>query len=704
MDVLRIFMKEIYDFEMSDEQLHGYLDEKSNSLKIGNVLKDPLLHSNLTFRHIWKSITGVYPSRLIGKYFMTLPGIDKKNINIQQIWGLLIQINPVYQFISMDTKSLEQVQKTFEASMQTNVLNVKRELAVKFCYRYGIEPSDIDSDKSVFCIFKDAMFSKNGVNRLQRISTKLAKMTDKDVVSIPNTLNTVSEYFSLSEKIILNYELYTTNIFNKSVNNIIEFQESNLTVFDVINHVCSIDASFYRFLIGTTVIYWDSGDALTNNRLDILLKAANNHTSKNVVLFNSVENKTFLKTNNMYNIVYDVVDPFLLNFVPKLAEVSVTIGEYLYPISPPLSSKTNNSIYYCLYNEKPDETNPSYKYYYESLNRYIAPSQNVAMKIMDHVKSKHVYVISDTIESNSLINSDFVEHQWTAHFSTTCPYSVLGTAQYHPKMNVLLYDQFLLKYIHENQINVNTLNPCKKGKNVVVLVDNRENIFSVISLFITMWNLVQSEWSVVVICNDDNYGYFKNFFGDKVEYIRKFSLPSKKFLIDIYNDLLKDPFFWNSFMDYEKLLFVQDDGMIVKKGVEEEFLKYDYVGGPWKKEWATDNPNKFLKEQINPDLVGNGGVSLRNIKLMKRCCEKYKHISKQLHYDRMQQQPEDVFFSYCCVQEKANLPTYEKAKYFASEQVISDTDSAFGFHKTWVYHMLPDIEKMFNNYLNTCRL
>ena len=704
MDVLRIFMKEIYDFEMSDEQLHGYLDEKSNSLRIGNVLKDPLLHSNLTFRHIWKSITGVYPSRIIGKYFMTLPGIDKKNINIQQIRGLLIQINPVYQFISMDINSLEQVQRTFEASMQANVLNVKRELAIKFCYRYGIEPSDVDSDKSVFSIFKDAMFSKNGINRLQRISTKLAKLTDKDDVIIPNTLNTVSEYFSLSEKIILNYELYTTNVFNKSVNNIIEFQESNLTVFDVINHVCSIDASFYRFLIGTTVIYWDSGDALTNNRLDILLKAANNHTSKNVVLFNSVDNKTFLNTNNMYNLVYDVVDPFLLNFVPKLAEVSVTIGEYMYPISPPLSSKTNNSIYYCLYNENQDETNISCKYYYESLNRYIAPSQNVALKIMEHVKSKHVYVISDTIDSNSLINSDFVEHQWTAHFSTTCPYSVLGTAQYHPKMNVLLYDQFLLKYIHENQINVHTLNPCKKGKNVVVLVDNRENIFSVISLFITMWNLVQSEWSVVIVCNDENYGYFKHFFGDKVEYIRKFNLPSKKFLIEIYNDLLKDPFFWNSFQDYDKLLFVQDDGMIIKKGVEEEFLNYDYVGGPWKKEWATENPNKFLKEQINPELVGNGGVSLRNIKLMKRCCEKYKHISKQLHYDRMQQQPEDVFFSYCCVQEKANLPTYEKAKYFTSEQVILETGLAFGFHKTWVYHMLPDIEKLFNNYLNTCRL
>ena len=147
------------------------------------------------------------------------------------------------------------------------------------------------------------------------------------------------------------------------------------------------------------------------------------------------------------------------------------------------------------------------------------------------------------------------------------------------------------------------------------------------------------------MCNKSNYEFFYKYFGDTVDYIISIPIPTSKFDIDFYNNLLKSEEFWGHFQKYDRILFVQDDGMIVKPGMETEFLQYDYVGAPWKKEWSHQDPNLHLITNINPELVGNGGVSLRNPKAMLAILKKYNKESKRLHYDKVQQEPEDVFFS-----------------------------------------------------------
>ena len=81
--------------------------------------------------------------------------------------------------------------------------------------------------------------------------------------------------------------------------------------------------------------------------------------------------------------------------------------------------------------------------------------------------------------------------------------------------------------------------------------------------------------------------------------------------VDMYNKLIFQDL--HKYFETSHCLIVQADSFVINSDLwKEEFLKYDYIGGPW--------PNKI---EIKPDLilnleknpVGNGGFSLRSHKL-----------------------------------------------------------------------------------------
>jgi hypothetical protein len=698
-------MREIFDFELSTPEIQKYIDSKTNSLKLGSVLKDQRLLTNLSFRNAFKSTVGIWPSRQHAGEFMKIARLDG-DLDMEQYMKFLISTIPLYQYINIDMNGLIKTKETYLAELR-DTSKVKEALSIKFCNRFGIEQDYINPQDSLLNVFKNCMFHPEGYSRIKEINNGLAIQTNKVPLDIPEVIDTINSYFKLSNDLIEYYELNNLNIFSGYWNSFTQKDDINngYTIFDTINYVVLLDSAFSRSILGTICVFWESGDIQKNNRLNLLLKASNNRDGKNVILFKSANlPEPYIETDS-HIIEYTVYVPYLMNFIPKLTSNYILISEYLYPRTSIITTRAENSIYCCLYN--PNNLNNSIKENKPILanlvpfNRYVCYTDDYDI-INEKVKEKNVYsLVYETAETkkenNIIFNNEFAEHQWTAHLSVICPFASIQTQGYHPRFNILLYDQFLLKYYEKNKDKLQNFNVTQNAKNVVIMVDNRPNIFSVISLYITMSNLKKGTWSCAVVCNNDNIDFFKKYLGNNVEYITKFNYPSKKFSIDIYNDLLKNPIFWNTFSKYERALFVQDDGMILKKGLEDKFFDYDYVGAPWEMKWATEDPNKFIKENVNPELVGNGGVSLRNIKMMKTICEKYRHLSKQLHYDRIQQQPEDVFFSYCCVKEKLRMPNYEDAQNFSTEQVIKS--GSFGFHKFWMYHILGDVEGVFNSYL-----
>jgi hypothetical protein len=133
-----------------------------------------------------------------------------------------------------------------------------------------------------------------------------------------------------------------------------------------------------------------------------------------------------------------------------------------------------------------------------------------------------------------------------------------------------------------------------------------------------------------------------------------------------YNELMMSDRILNK-IPTEMFLVVQTDSLICKQGKNliNKFMKYDYVGAPWK----------------GRNAIGNGGFSLRRKSVMLKVlekCDKGKHN-------------EDGFFSGGCDGAEVKKPTPEEAEEFSIETVKSKKNS-FGIHKAW-HHQPEEVDE-----------
>jgi hypothetical protein len=142
--------------------------------------------------------------------------------------------------------------------------------------------------------------------------------------------------------------------------------------------------------------------------------------------------------------------------------------------------------------------------------------------------------------------------------------------------------------------------------------------------------------------------------------VKTIALDYDNISIDTYNNILTRPSFWDLF-ESEHVLVTQTD-CLMRKRIPKEFFSYDYVGAPW---WFS--PTLFKYPHPRKVYVGNGGLSLRRVDVMKRICERHSR----------QGMPEDVFFAIHC----ENVPTAEKAAEFSVESVYHSDPC--GMHKAY---------------------
>ena len=149
-----------------------------------------------------------------------------------------------------------------------------------------------------------------------------------------------------------------------------------------------------------------------------------------------------------------------------------------------------------------------------------------------------------------------------------------------------------------------------------------------------------------------------------------------------YSNLLLTINFWNR-LSGKKILLYQEDTFLFHGNIE-LFLKYDFIGAPW--------PKNFQLE------VGNGGFSLRTRDKMIEIIENFR-ITEEL------QKNEDVFFCTHMLNSRRGLVAPKNiAQYFAEEFVISN--NPLGGHKFYFdqYSLIPSytclfITKLLNNKL-----
>jgi hypothetical protein len=210
------------------------------------------------------------------------------------------------------------------------------------------------------------------------------------------------------------------------------------------------------------------------------------------------------------------------------------------------------------------------------------------------------------------------------------------------------------------------------------------------------------KWSHTVVCGNNNYDEMKKCCSQISESIRIIKLDIYNIIPSEYNVLLMKPAFWSQF-NGEKLLIYQEDSFLFHSHNIDKFLKYDYVGAPWKH-----------GQDDNCYGVGNGGFSLRSKSIMLEVIAKVKLKDLIIGKSTLQYMknanvnvfPEDVYFSKSIIDYKlGQVAPRDIALRFSQESVSGN--NPLGGHNFFIANNKLNISYKTlklttnNNYYNT---
>lgn len=205
-----------------------------------------------------------------------------------------------------------------------------------------------------------------------------------------------------------------------------------------------------------------------------------------------------------------------------------------------------------------------------------------------------------------------------------------------------------------------------------------------------------TDWSHTFICGNDNYASTLIMCRNINKRIKVLKLDRTGFTYNDYNNLLLSTEFWKEMVVGEKVLIHQSDSWIFKSGIDNEFLKYDYIGAPF-------NPTNRLI--LAEKQVGNGGLSLRSRSVMLSVLEQTKpelgnkkdgtqreRTQREDKYSsgavmhqkahRLDSIPEDVFFcQHMQVLGIGNVAEHDVALKFCVDGVYAE--NSFAMHAMW---------------------
>lgn len=215
---------------------------------------------------------------------------------------------------------------------------------------------------------------------------------------------------------------------------------------------------------------------------------------------------------------------------------------------------------------------------------------------------------------------------------------------------------------------------------VIVEPRKHSNLVPVLRNFASKLN----QYPIVWFCSEENSSYLEGKLPpEAIQKINKVVFTSGNIDIQGYNNLMTNPNFWDLLKSKRVLIFQTDTALL--HGNVEPFLKYSYIGAAYPQGHATFNKNPI-------ELVcGNGGLSLRDPKLMKRICENPNPLFKKF--------PEDFFFSnHLTMLSKTNpdivFPqSIEEASLFSSELIVNP--NCFGTHAVYKYHDADTMKTLF---------
>lgn len=201
----------------------------------------------------------------------------------------------------------------------------------------------------------------------------------------------------------------------------------------------------------------------------------------------------------------------------------------------------------------------------------------------------------------------------------------------------------------------------KKSLLECVLLEPRihKNIRNVLNNFTT----IIPNASFTIFHSKNNEIYIKNIVGVKHNFTLKL-LPDN-FDINMYNKLLTSSQFWEQLHGEKILIFQVDTG--IRRNDLLNFWTFSYIGAPW--DWSISD--------IEEIYIGNGGLSLRDRKIMIKICNEFILQDNEL---------EDQFFAKnILLLNDITYPTIEEGYLFSiehkSEKILDANYNSMGFHQ-----------------------
>jgi hypothetical protein len=259
-----------------------------------------------------------------------------------------------------------------------------------------------------------------------------------------------------------------------------------------------------------------------------------------------------------------------------------------------------------------------------------------------------------------------------------------------------------------------------RDKRAIVLVEPRPH--PALEFVIRNFRWFLPSWRIILVHGTDNERFVKEIttrIHGSFEYINcgVGDLPAKA-----YNTLFTRPSFWKALGDMEWVMIAQTDTMLMKPAEQavEDLIerKLHFVGAPWSFSCGVcggplDGGCGHMIDQavvasLAPDMVGNGGLSLRHVPSMLQALEKFRLEAGLVQELVTKWGPtpdsaallkgttnEDVFFCKAFKELGLTIADRNTGLQFAVEQIapfawnpVSDGPLSLGAHKPWAY--LPD--------------
>jgi hypothetical protein len=618
---VRALFNDIFDVYVAEPFISRFL--RDGKMDVSLLLNHNMIRLNVVYGSIWNCLYKTYPTK---KDFVDLLKILELNpytsFELSELCEQpLVFDNALFEKIVnsfvLRTKSPEELYKVFTklVSMKDNVAHeaTREYILDKLRYRYAVS---------------GALGSGGGnliVNALQIINTGKKQRELKELSEIVDP---------------------KVNPITKSINHDIAFSDNDylyMNELEKAQYIIYKDIHFLLKIVDKITVY-TNGKESYRPTLDFVMKMAPR------------------KVEHIRTI------PAFFRLIPRIAHSHITLSHSVYPQVKPLCSNSENAIFAVIGEGISDEKEDSD--ITREYDRYII--DETCTVDLGKVELEKYLICQVDIENGTIVSHpDFIEAMWSAHMTHNCPIRSQDV-----RHGVLLYNQWVTK--HFLRPTANTIahsrvdGGVEDGINAVVLIDNRPNIMSVVSVMLAMRNLDRNKWKFHVFTSSKAIDFYQQWLGYLgCVIVHEDALDIVHFDIDVYNRIVMDTHLWTYLEEcrgFKKCLIIQDDGVLFRPGMD-QFLKYDYIGAPW-----VDCPeNAFIKNHVNGDLVGNGGFSLRTVSVMRDITTKYEKEKRQLFYKNMCNIPEDVYFcKYVKETPGSVMPSHETASLFSSEEILND--------------------------------